>query len=366
MKNDELLFHYMTLENFKNITLSLPKQPGIYKYFDELNKLIYVGKAKNISKRVSSYFIKTLASYKTAELVRRIDRIEFSIVDTEQDAFLLENALIKEYQPRYNILLKDDKTYPFIVIKNESFPRVFFTRKKINDGSEYLGPYTSLARTKELLAFIKQTIPLRNCNLNLSDKNIKKGKFKVCLEYQLGNCKGPCEGLQSTEDYATGINQLKNLLKGNLSEVIIHFKKEMKTSVKELRFEEADRIKKKIEFLDNYQANSVIVSTKLGDVDVFSILLSEDTGYVNYLMMRNGAIVQTHTIKYETSLNESTDEILAFSIAQIRDKFNSNAGEILVPFNINYPDTSVKVTVPKTGHKKKLLELSAKKCQLFC
>lgn len=355
----------MNVSDFKNIAQTLPKQPGIYKYFDEQNELIYVGKAKNIHKRVSSYFIKTLNSYKTIELVRRIDSIEFSIVDTEQDAFLLENALIKEYQPRYNILLKDDKTYPFIIIKNENFPRVFFTRKQLNDGSEYLGPYTSLARIKELLEFIKQTIPLRNCTLNLSEKNIKKGKFKVCLEYHLGNCKGPCEGLQSSEDYAADIAQLKNILKGNLTEVIFHFKKHMKASVKDLNFEEADRLKKKIEFLENYQASSVIVSTKLNDLDVFSILLSEQTGYVNYLMMRNGTIIQTHTIKYETSLDETTEEILNFSIAQIRDKFKSKAEEIVVPFKINYPETTVRVTVPITGQKKKLLELSSKNANYF-
>ncbi len=355
----------MTTEHFKNIVKTLPLEPGIYKYFDEHNELIYVGKAKNIKKRVSSYFIKTLNSYKTVELVRRIDRIEFSIVDTEQDAFLLENALIKEYQPRYNILLKDDKSYPFIIIKKEPFPRVFFSRKKLHDGSEHLGPYTSVARIKELLEFIKLTIPLRNCTLNLTDKNIEKKKFKVCLEYHLGNCKGPCEGFQSKEDYASEIDQLKNILKGNLSEVIAHFKKEIKLKIKELNFEEADLFKKKIGFLENYQAKSVIVSTKLGDVDVFSILLSEESGYVNYLMTRNGTIVQTHTIKYETNLNETSEEILRFSIAQIRNKFNSTAHEIIVPFKIDYPDTHVIVTVPKAGHKKKLLELSVKNANYF-
>lgn len=355
----------MTTEHFKNIVKSLPLEPGIYKYFNESNELIYVGKAKNIKNRVSSYFLKTLASYKTVELVRRIDRIEFSIVDTEQDAFLLENALIKEYQPRYNILLKDDKSYPFIIIKKEPFPRVFFSRKKLHDGSEHLGPYTSVARIKELLEFIKLTIPLRNCTLNLTDKNIEKGKFKVCLEYHLGNCKGPCEGLQSKEDYASEIGQLKNILKGNLSEVIVHFKKEIKLKIKELNFEEADLLKKKITFLENYQAKSVIISTKLGDVDVFSILLSEESGYVNYLMTRNGTIIQTHTIKYETNLNETSEEILSFSIAQIRNKFNSTANEIIVPFNIDYPDNNVIITVPKAGHKKKLLELSVKNANYF-
>src|SRR5689334_11633154 len=218
----------MTSAEFQNIASSIPQDPGIYKYYNSGNELIYVGKAKNIRKRVSSYFIKTITTYKTHELVQRIARIEFMIVNSEQDAFLLENSLIKQFQPRFNINLKDDKSYPFIVIKNEPFPRVFLTRKKINDGSEYLGPYTSVKKVRELLEFTRQTIPLRNCTLNLTESNIKKGKFKVCLEYHLGNCKGPCEGLQSEEDYQENLSQLKNLLKGNLSPVIRHVKEEMK------------------------------------------------------------------------------------------------------------------------------------------
>lgn len=218
----------MTASEFQHIASSIPAQPGIYKYFDNNNELLYVGKAKHLRKRVSSYFSKTFTSYKTYELVQRIARIEFTIVSSEQDAFLLENTLIKQFQPRFNINLKDDKTYPFIVIKNEPFPRVFLTRKKVNDGSEYLGPYTSVKKVRELLEFIKQTIQLRNCSLNLSETNIKKEKYKVCLEYHLGNCKGPCEGLQTAEDYIENLIQLKNLLRGNLAPVIRHFKEEMK------------------------------------------------------------------------------------------------------------------------------------------
>lgn len=355
----------MTAAEFSHIAHSIPNQPGIYKYFDAKNELLYVGKAKNIRKRVASYFIKKFTGYKTYELVKRIARIEFSIVDSEQDAFLLENALIKEYQPRFNICLKDDKTYPYIIIKNEPFPRVFFTRKKINDGSEYLGPYTSITRIKELLEFIKQTIPLRNCTLNLSDKNIERRKFKVCLEYHLGNCKGPCQGFQSKEDYKAGMDQLKNLLKGNLSSVIQHFKKEMKKQVAEMEFEAAELSRKKIEFLENYQAKSVIVSTKPGDVDVFSILPEDQSAHVNYLMIRNGTIVQTHTIKVVTRLDEPADEILSFSIARLRENFNSTASEIIVPVKINYPQKDIIITVPKAGHKKKLLELSEKNVNYF-
>src|SRR5947208_9966106 len=246
----------MTSEEYKKISSTIPNSPGIYKYFDLDNNLIYVGKAKNLRKRVTSYFIKTFTSYKTYELIQRIVRIEFTIVNSEQDAFLLENSLIKQFQPRFNINLKDDKSYPYIVLKNEPFPRVFLTRKKIDDGSEYLGPYTSVGKVRELLTFIKQTIQLRTCSLNLTEKNIAKGKFKVCLEYHLGNCKGPCEALQPEEDYDENIRQIKNILKGNLNEVIQHFRKEMKSLAEALEFEKAEQIRKKISYLENYQSRS--------------------------------------------------------------------------------------------------------------
>ncbi len=355
----------MTATEFQHIASTIPAQPGIYKYYDSRNELLYVGKAKHLRKRVSSYFTKTFTSYKTHELVQRIAKIEFTIVNSEQDAFLLENSLIKQFQPRFNINLKDDKTYPFIVVKNEPFPRVFLTRKKINDGSEYLGPYTSVKKVRELLEFIKQTIQLRNCSLNLSDNNIKKGKFKVCLEYHLGNCKGPCEALQSADDYQQDLIQLKNLLRGNLVQVIRYFKEEMKNCATALAFEKAELLKKKIDFLENYQSRSVVANAKAGNLDVFSILKEKDTAWVNYLMVRNGTIIQTQTNKVETQLEESLEEILRFSAACIRATFNSDATEIVVPYHIDYPQDKIVVVVPKSGDKKKLLELSEKNVRHF-
>lgn len=355
----------MTAAEFQQIAPGIPLQPGIYKYYDSSNALIYVGKAKSIRKRVSSYFNKTVNSYKTHELVRRIHHIEFTIVNSEQDAFLLENSLIKEFQPIFNINLKDDKTYPFIVIKNEPFPRVFLTRKKIPDGSEYLGPYTSVKKVRELIEFTRQTIPLRNCSLNLTEKNIREKKFKVCLEYHLGNCKGPCEGYQDQDGYRENIDQLKNLLKGNLTPVMKHFRDEMKKFAADLSFEKAEITRKKIEFLENYQAKSVVVSTRTGDMDVFSLVKDKDIAFVNFLMVRNGAIVQTQTTKVETHLDETPEEILSFSVAQLRDTFNSDATEIVVPFAIEYPQGELTITIPKAGDKKKLLELSEKNADYF-
>lgn len=355
----------MTQQEFQHIATSIPKDPGIYKYFDAAGELLYVGKAKHLRKRVSSYFNKTFTTYKTHELVKRISRIEYTIVNSEQDAFLLENSLIKEFQPRYNINLKDDKTYPYLVIKKEPFPRVFFTRKKINDGSEYLGPYTSVKKVRELLEFIKQTIQLRTCSLNLSENNIRKGKFKVCLEYHLGNCKGPCEGLQTISDYQEGLGQLKNLLRGNLSPVIRHYKREMKALADSLSFEKAALVKKKIEFLETYQSRSVVANARTGNVDVFTIQKEKDTAYFNYLMVRNGSIIQTHTGKAETHLDELPEEILLYTIAQIRTIFNSDATEIVVPFPVDYPQENIIVTVPKGGDRKKLLDLSYKNVAHF-
>jgi excinuclease ABC subunit C len=355
----------MTAAEFQHIASTIPLQPGIYKYFDGGNELLYVGKAKSLRKRVASYFNKTFTNYKTYELVQRISRIEFTIVNSEQDAFLLENSLIKQFQPRFNINLKDDKSYPFIVIKNEPFPRVFLTRRKIRDGSEYLGPYTSVKKVRELLDFIKQTIQLRNCSLNLTQRNIDAGKFKVCLEYHLGNCKGPCEGLQTMEDYTANLLLLKNLLRGNLSPVIRHFKDEMKTHAVNLAFEKAELTRKKIEYLENYQSKSVVASMKAGDMDVFSMVKEKDIAYVNYLMVRNGTIVQTQTNKVETHLDEVPEEILSFSVAQLRVTFNSDAPEIIVPFAIEYPQNNITVTVPKGGDRKKLLELSEKNVNYF-
>ncbi|MEO7265152.1 MAG: excinuclease ABC subunit UvrC [Ferruginibacter sp.] len=355
----------MTQKEFSIIASSLPSAPGIYKYFDAVNNLIYVGKAKQIRKRVSSYFSKTFTSYKTAELVNRINKIEFTIVNNEQDAFLLENSLIKEYQPLFNINLKDDKTYPYIVIKNEPFPRVFLTRRKIKDGSEYLGPFTSVAKVRDLLDFIKQNIQLRTCKLNLSAGNIKKKKFKVCLEYHLGNCKGPCEGLQSIEDYNDGIVLLRNLLKGNISPVMQAFKTKVKEHVAEMEFEKAAIYQDKIDHLLKYQSRSSVVNTNTGTLDVFSILEESDTAYVNYLAVNNGSIIQTKTIILEKKLEETAAEALAFAIAQLRQTFESEATEIIVPFPVHYPQMGITITTPRGGDKKKLLDLSLKNVNYF-
>jgi excinuclease ABC subunit C len=355
----------MTSQEFQQIAHTIPVNPGIYKYFDANKELIYVGKAKSLRKRVSSYFTKTFTSYKTHELVKRINHIEFTIVDSEQDALFLENSLIKEFQPRFNIDLKDDKSYPYIVIKKEPFPRVFLTRKKIKDGSEYLGPFTSVAKVRELINFIRQNIPLRTCKLNLTDQNIKNHKFKVCLEYHLGNCKGPCESLQSAEDYNEGLLRVKSLLKGNLSPVIQYYKKEMAEQAEQMKFEKAAITRKKIEHVESYQEKSVIVSRHLGNVDVFTILKDNDIAYVNYLMIQNGTIVQTHTIQLVTHLEEDEAEVLSFAIAQMRQTFNSGAREIIVPAGIDYPEPGIVITIPKGGEKKKLLELSSKNVDYF-
>ena len=355
----------MTAEQFSEIASTIPVNPGIYKYFDETGELVYVGKAKNLRKRVSSYFTKTFTTYKTHELVQRIRRIEFTIVNSEQDAFLLENSLIKQFQPKFNINLKDDKSYPFIVIKNEPFPRVFLTRRKIDDGSQYLGPFTSVGRVRELLDLVKSNIQLRTCQLNLSASQIKKGKYKVCLEYHLGNCKGPCEGLQTPEDYAEGLVQLKNILKGQLSPLIQEFKKEMRELAERMDFEKAEMVRKKIDHLENYESRSVIVSRHLSNADVFSIARDGDMAYINYLMIENGTIVQTHTTQVETHLEESNEEVLAFAVAQLRETFNSMAHELILPIAIDFPQEGVIQTIPKGGDKKKLLDLSEKNVAYF-
>jgi excinuclease ABC subunit C len=355
----------MTSEEFQAVSISLPNQPGIYKYYDGSGELLYVGKAKNIRKRVSSYFSKTITSYKTYELVNRIHHIEFTIVNSEQDAFLLENSLIKEFQPRFNINLKDDKSYPFIIIKKEPFPRIFLTRKKINDGSEYLGPFTSAGKVRELISFIRQYIPLRTCKLNLTKQNIEKKKFKVCLEYHLGNCKGPCEAFQSAEDYTDGLMQVRQMLKGNLSPVISRYKLLMTEYAVKLDFEKAEMIRKKIDHLEQYQSRSVIVSKHLGNLDVFTVVKESDIAFVNYLMIQNGTIIQTHTVELQTNLEENEGDVLIFAIAQLRKSFNSSAREIVAPFNIDYPESETQITVPKGGDKLKLIELSQKNVHHF-
>jgi len=355
----------MTASDFQNIASTIPLQPGIYKYYDSKNELLYVGKAKSLRKRVSSYFTKTFSSWKTHELVNRIHHIEFTIVNSEQDALFLENSLIKQHQPRFNIDLKDDKSYPFIVLKHEPFPRVFLTRKKISDGSAYLGPFTSVGKVRELLNFVRATIQLRTCKLNLTENNIKKRKFKVCLEYHLGNCKGPCEGLQSREDYDEGLEQIRNILKGNLGPVIQHFKNEMKENATRMEFEKAELVRKKIEHLEEYRARSVIVNNRFINTDVFSLLRDGDSAYVNYLMVQNGTIVQTHTVPLQPKLDETDEEILSFAVVHLRTTFNSVSAEIVVPFPIDYTEEGIIITIPKGGDKKKLLELSEKNVNYF-
>ncbi len=355
----------MTPQEFSILANTIPTQPGIYKYYDAANELIYVGKAKHLRKRVSSYFSKNKVSYKTIELVSRIKRIEFTIVNTENEALLLENTLIKKHQPKYNIALKDDKTYPYLVIKKEPFPRVFFSRRKIDDGSTYFGPYTSVSSVKELMNFIKQTILLRTCKLNLTDKNIIAKKFKVCLEYHLGNCKGPCEGLQTSTDYTNELQQLTHLLKGNLQPVLQHFKNEMQEYALQMNFEKAEQVKKKIERLKNYETHNTVVNTKIGTVDVFTILEEGNTAYVNYLAVSNGTIIKTKTIQLQKKLDETAAEVLAFAISDLRLQFESEATELIIPFEIDYTEPGILLTTPKGGDKLKLLQLSQKNVNHF-
>lgn len=355
----------MTQEQYQKIAHKLPADPGIYKYYDAKGVLIYVGKAKCLKKRIASYFTKNQSSFKTIELVQKIDRIEFTIVDSEQDALLLENSLIKQYKPRYNILLKDDKGYPYLVIKKERFPRVFSTWKKYNDGSIYLGPFTSKGTIREVLSFIKQFIPLRTCKLNLSQENIDKQKFKPCLEYHLGNCLAPCAALQTEADYNDSLEQLKGLLKGNMSQLMNHLKKEMQAHAEALDFEKAAQLKYKMDLLLTYQEKSVVVGKHFSNLDVFSIIKDGKLAYVNYLMVQNGSIIQTHTVPLEGKLDEPEDELLCFAIERIRADFNSLSTEIIVPYPVDYFDKNITITVPKLGDKKKLLDLSIKNVTYF-
>jgi len=343
--------------HIKSLLSVMPDKPGVYQYFDSNGNLIYVGKAKNLKKRVSSYF--TGKNYgKTKILVSKIAEIEHIVVDCESDALLLENNLIKKHQPRYNIMLKDDKTFPWICVKNEPFPRVFSTRNIIHDGSDYFGPYTSGVMVKTLLELLKNLYPLRTCSYKLTPENINKGKIKVCLEYHLGNCKGPCEGLQSEEAYEKLISQVKNILKGNIQEVLEYLKKLMREYATGLKYEEADIIKEKIKRLEKYRSRSTIVSLRIKNVDVFSIIDDKNRAYVNYLKVIKGAVIQSHTVEIRKKLDETKEEILAIVIIDIRERFGSKAKELVLPFQ---PDTElkdVKITIPQRGDKKKLLDLS--------
>ncbi len=355
----------MTKEEFSKISASIPTEPGCYRYFSSDGELIYVGKAKNIRKRVSSYFNKTVDNYKTRKLVSSIAKIEYTVTNTEHDAFLLENSLIKHYQPRYNIDLKDDKSYPYIVIKKEPFPRVFLTRRVIKDGSEYLGPFTGVAHVRDMLALIRQNIPLRTCNLRLTEKNIEKGKFKVCLEYHLGNCKGPCEGLQTEEAYGENLKQVRNILRGNANEVIRFLKQEMNEMAADLQFEKAAVLKQKIDALRNYQSKSAVVNPKLGNVDVATIIADDNEAFVNYMLVDNGNIVHANTVRVEKKLEEADHEVLSIIVDRLRERYDSHAKEMIVPMSIAVADEAMKITVPKAGDKKKLLDLSQKNAEIY-
>lgn len=347
--------------HLKQIIGSLPDTPGIYKYFDKDGSLIYIGKAKSLKKRVSSYFTKTRhENRKTAVMVSRITDIQFTLVDSEVDALLLENSLIKKHQPKFNISLKDDKTYPFICIKRERFPRIFSTRVVVRDGSEYFGPYANVSIMHTILDLVKSLYPTRNCTLVLSEQNIQAHKFRVCLEYHIGNCKGPCEGFQGEEDYNQSIRQIRNILKGNIGEVIQHLRARMNTAAAELRFEQAAEFKKKLDMLENYQSKSTIVSQSIHDVDVFSIVSDEKFAFVNYLKVANGMIIQTQTFEMKKKLEETDEELLELAIAEVREEYKSTSREIIVPFEMEIEDARISFVVPKAGDKKKLLDLSLK------
>ncbi|NMB71163.1 MAG: excinuclease ABC subunit C, partial [Bacteroidales bacterium] len=349
----------MNKEILKNTIVLLPEKPGIYQFYDQTGKLIYVGKAKNLKKRVNSYFSRTsYENRKIQVMVGKVHEIKHIVVPTEHDALLLENNFIKEYQPRYNVLLKDDKTFPWICIKNERFPRVFLTRKIVNDGSSYFGPYTSAQMVRTLLALIRELYSLRTCNLNLSEENIKAKKFKVCLEYHLGNCKGPCEEWQTEDDYNQTIDQIRKILKGHISEVMEYLEETMKQMAKEYRFEEAEIIRQKLELLSKFKGKSVIVNPSITNIDVFSILTDGNTSIINFIKVIKGSVIQSHTIEIQKKLEESDAEILALAITNLRTRYNSNAKEIIVPILPELKIKGVKYTIPKEGDKKKLLDFS--------
>jgi len=353
------------IDYLKSLISVLPVKPGIYQFLDNSSTIIYVGKAKNLKKRVSSYFSKQHDNRKTALLVRNISDIRHMVVETEQDALLLENNLIKKYQPRYNIRLKDDKSYPWICIKNEPFPRVFKTRNLVRDGSKYFGPYTSIYTVRTLLDLFKTQYKLRTCNYLLTPENIKAEKYKVCLEYHIGNCEGPCEGLVKESVYNEGINDIENILKGNIAGVIKHLQNLMKEKASVLDFEEAQRFKEKYDSLKRYQSKSTIVSPKITDVDVFTIEEDEKFAYINYLKVIKGAVIQTFTLEIKKNLNESTKELLLAGIVDLRQKIYSNAKEILLPFKINVDFDDLIFRVPKKGEKRKLMELSQRNAKYF-
>jgi len=343
---------------------TLPNEPGVYQYFDKDDVIIYIGKAKNLKKRVASYFNKNHENGKTSVLVKKIVYIKHIVVNTETDALLLENNLIKKYKPRYNVLLKDDKSYPWICLKKERFPKIFMTRRVIKDGSEYFGPYTSVRTVRALLDLIKELYPLRTCTYDLSAQNINEGKYKVCLEYHLKNCRGACEALESEADYNNSIKEIRNILKGNFKQSLEKFQIMMGVFAEKMEFEEAQKIKEKLSLLGNYQSKSTIVNPSINNVDVFSIISDETHGYANFLKISNGSIIQSHTTEIKKKLDESEPELLALFIVEIRQRFNSQAPEIYVPFPLNLGE-HIQVTIPKLGDKKRILELSERNAKYY-
>ena len=354
----KLVMNEEILEYIKTILAVMPEKPGCYEYFDEKGAIIYVGKAKNLKRRVSSYFNKQQDSNKTRVLVKQIRDIKYFVVDTEQDALLLENSLIKQYHPRYNVLLKDDKTYQSIVVKNEYFPRIYQTRNIVRDGSRYYGPYPSVYTAKVMLQLVKELYPLRTCKYPLTPENIRDGKYSVCLEYHIKRCKGPCEGLQSLEEYMRNVAEIKEILRGNISQVSKHLYEQMMQLSAELKFEEAQKVKEKYEAIENYRSKSIVVTPMLHNIDVFSITENEPSVYINYLHIGNGAVVQAYTFEYKKKLDESKEELLSLGIVEMRKRFDSTAKEIIVPFTLDIELEGVQFTVPQRGDKKKLLELS--------
>ena len=343
---------------------TLPDSPGVYQYYDKQDNILYVGKAKNLKKRVGSYFTKSHENAKTRILVQKIVSIKHIVVTTETDALLLENNLIKKYQPRYNIMLKDDKTYPWICIKKERFPRIFMTRRVIKDGSEYYGPYTNVRTVKVLLDLIRELYPLRTCKYDLSREKIAEKKYKVCLEYHLGNCSGPCEDFQNEDSYNDTIKAIRNIVKGNFKESLNKFHEIMKAFADKMEFEEAQKIKEKLDLLSNYQSKSTIVSPSINNVDVFSIISDESYGYVNFFKIANGSIIQSHTSEIKKKLDETDKRILEMAVVEIRQRFNSISREVYVPFEIDLGD-EIKVTVPKLGDKKRIVELSERNAKYY-
>lgn len=338
----------------------MPSEPGVYRYYDKKGEILYVGKAKNLKNRVLSYFNKSQIGYKTRMMVSKIVRLETTVVNSEYDALLLENNLIKEYQPFYNILLKDDKSYPWICIKKEPFPRIFLTRNVIKDGSEYYGPYAKVKQAKTLIEVIKNIYKLRTCSLNLAPEKIEEGKYKVCLEYHIKNCSGPCEGLESEEEYAQKLNAIRGIIKGEFKEAREYLEAEMYNYAAKLEFENAQQSKEKLQILENYQTHTTIVSSNINDVDVFGIISDEAAAYVNYFKIKNGSIIQSYTTEIKKMLDETDEEILEEALIEIRNKFNSTSTEIFLPFHLNIEIPHVKLIVPKLGDKKRIVELSEK------